>query len=48
MDSGRRAHISTLLLEAGTTIFTRSDPPDIAVSDLTDDLVDPKIRLLRV
>ncbi|PSJ61674.1 AraC family transcriptional regulator [Mesorhizobium soli] len=40
--------IAALLLEAGTTQSTRSDPPGIAVSDLTNDLVDPVIRLLRL
>ncbi len=40
--------IAALLLEAGTGQTARPDPPGIAVSDLTNDLVDPVIRLLRL
>jgi AraC-like DNA-binding protein len=39
--------IATLLLEAGPTQLTGSDSPGIAVSDLTHDLIDPVVRLLR-
>ena len=40
--------IATLLLETGPTPSARSEPPGIAVSDVTDDLVDPVVRLLRL
>ena len=40
--------IATLLLEAGAAQPTRTDPPGIAVSDLTHDLIDPVVRLLRL
>jgi hypothetical protein len=40
--------IASLLLEAGSPPTPRSDPPGIAISDLTDDLVEPLIRLLRL
>jgi AraC-like DNA-binding protein len=40
--------IATLLLETGTAQPARADPPGIAVSDLTTDLVDPVVRLLRL
>jgi AraC-like DNA-binding protein len=44
----RPAVIASLLLEAGTPQSPGSDPPGIAISDLTNDLVDPVIRLLRL
>jgi transcriptional regulator GlxA family with amidase domain len=37
-----------LLLEAGAVPPGRNDPPGIAVSDLTQDLIDPVVRLLRL
>jgi AraC-like DNA-binding protein len=40
--------IAALLLEVETAPSVRSDPPGIAVSNLTDDLIDPMIRLLRL
>lgn len=40
--------IAALLLESGTAQSAENDPPGIAVSDLTDDLVDPVVRLLRL
>ena len=40
--------IASLLLEVGTEQSARSDPPGIATSDLTDDLVDAVVRLLRL
>jgi AraC-like DNA-binding protein len=40
--------IAALLLEAGTAANNRFDPPGLAVSDLTDDLLDPVVRLLRL
>ncbi|QKD05326.1 AraC family transcriptional regulator [Mesorhizobium loti] len=40
--------IANLLLEAGTSPMGRTDPPGIAVSHLTSDLLDPVIRLLRL
>jgi transcriptional regulator GlxA family with amidase domain len=40
--------IATLLLEAGTIQSAQADPPGIAVSDLTTDLVEAVVRLLRL
>lgn len=40
--------IAALLLEVAATQASRSEPRGIAVSDLTDDLVEPVIRLLRL
>lgn len=40
--------IATLLLEAATSSSDRSDPPGIAVSDLTADLLNPVVRCLRL
>lgn len=40
--------IAALLLETGTVQSAENEPPGIAVSDLTDDLVDPVVRLLRL
>jgi AraC-like DNA-binding protein len=40
--------IATLLLEAGTMPVGQSNPSGIAVSDLTDDLVEPVVRLLKL
>ncbi|MDB5530519.1 MAG: DNA-binding protein AraC-type [Devosia sp.] len=40
--------IAALLLEVGSTPATRSDPPGIAVSELTNELADPVVRLLRL
>jgi AraC-like DNA-binding protein len=44
--------IAALLLETGAPrkpkITTKTEPPGIAVSDLTDDLLDPIVRLLRL
>jgi AraC-like DNA-binding protein len=40
--------IASLLLESGTGASSRSDPPGIVVSDLTDDLIEPVVRLLRL
>jgi AraC-like DNA-binding protein len=40
--------ISTLLLEVGAARSARDDAPGIAVSDLTDDLIEPLNRLLKL
>ena len=40
--------IATLLLETGMVQPVQADPPGIAVSSLTNDLVDPVVRLLRL
>ena len=40
--------IATLLLATRPALSARSEPPGIAVSDVTDDLVDPVVRLLRL
>ncbi|MDH6230260.1 AraC-like DNA-binding protein [Mesorhizobium soli] len=40
--------IASLLLDVGAGPTTRADPPGIAVSNLTDDLIDPVVRLLRL
>jgi transcriptional regulator GlxA family with amidase domain len=40
--------IATLLLETGMVQSVQADPPGIAVSSLTNDLVDPVVRLLRL
>jgi AraC-like DNA-binding protein len=40
--------IASLLLEAGAPRKAKSEPPGIAVSDLTADLLDPVVRLLRL
>jgi len=44
----RPAAIAALLLDAGGAVPVRSDPPGVAVSRLTGDLVDPVVRLLRL
>jgi AraC-like DNA-binding protein len=44
----KRDVIAALLLETGTPRKAKIEPPAIAVSDLTDDLVDPVVRLLRL
>lgn len=40
--------IASLLLETGTAPNTRAERPGIAVSDATDDLLDPIVRLVRL
>jgi transcriptional regulator GlxA family with amidase domain len=40
--------IAALLLETGAPRKPKTEPPGIAVSDLTDDLIDPVVRLLRL
>jgi AraC-like DNA-binding protein len=40
--------IAALLLEMGAPRRAKAEPPGIAVSDLTDDLLDPIVRLLRL
>ena len=40
--------IATLLLETGTVVAQRNDVAGITVSDLTDDLIDAVVRLLRL
>jgi AraC-like DNA-binding protein len=40
--------IAALLLETGAPRKGKAEPPGIAVSDLTDDLIDPIVRLLRL
>jgi AraC-like DNA-binding protein len=40
--------VAALLLETGVPRKAKTEPPGIAVSDLTDDLVDPVVRLLRL
>lgn len=40
--------IASLLLEAGATRSAQADTPGIGVSDLTDELIEPVIRLLRL
>lgn len=42
------AAIATLLVETGVIRNARMEPSAIAVSDLTDDLLDPVVRLLRL
>lgn len=42
------ASIAALLLESGVSAPGKIDPPGIAVSDLTTDLIDPIVRLLRL
>jgi AraC-like DNA-binding protein len=42
------ATIATLLVETGVIRNNRTGPSAIAVSDLTDDLLDPVVRLLRL
>ncbi|MEA1675994.1 AraC family transcriptional regulator [Nitrospirillum sp. BR 11163] len=44
----RAEAIASLLLEVGSGPVPKSGPPGIAVSDLSDDLVEPVIRLLRL
>ena len=44
----RAEAIASLLLETGTAQSTISDTLGIAVSNLTDDLIDPLVRLLRL
>ena len=40
--------IAALLLETSAQRKARTEPPGIAVSDMTDDLLDPVVRLLRL
>ena len=40
--------IAALLLETGVPRKAKAEPPGIAVSDLTDDLLDPIVRLFRL
>src|SRR5260370_17859490 len=40
--------IAALLLETSAPRKAKTEPPGIAVSDLTDDLLDPIVRLLRL
>lgn len=40
--------VAALLLETGVPRKAKTEPPGIAVSDLTDNLVDPIVRLLRL
>jgi AraC-like DNA-binding protein len=40
--------IAALLLETGAPRKAKTEPPGIAVSDLTDDLIDPIVRLFRL
>src|SRR5271167_1549897 len=44
----KRDVIAALLLEIGAPRKAKIEPPAIAVSDLTNDLVDPVVRLLRL